>query len=99
MDRFNSGQVRQDEIGTMNGVWSDARACYSYLWGFIHGSAIHKGGDLSDVICFPQGLSGDQLGAVFLKWADGNPNKWNFDPFTAVGLAFEEAWPCVATTK
>jgi hypothetical protein len=33
MDRFKSGQFKQDDIGVMNGAWSDARACYTYPVG------------------------------------------------------------------
>ena len=92
-DRLNAGQVKQDEIGTMNGAWSDARARYVYLWGFVHGSLLFQPRD-NQTICYPDGLASDQLAAVFLAWANANPNKWHMYPSTTVALAFEAAWPC-----
>jgi Rap1a immunity proteins len=93
-DRFNAGQVKPDEIGTMGSAWSDARACYAYLWGYMHGSAAAQTRSERPSVCYPDGLTGDQLAAVFLAWADANPIKWHLQPSATVGFAFETAWPC-----
>ncbi len=92
-ERLNAGGVKQDEIGAMNSAWSDARACYVYLWGFVQGSTLFQPSE-HRTICYPDGLTSEQLAAVFMAWADANPNKWHLYPSTAAGLAFGAAWPC-----
>ena len=50
------------------------------------------------LICFPNRMSGRQLSAVFLQWANANPQSWNESPEDTVFTAFAKAWPCQVTT-
>ena len=47
-------------------------------------------------ICFPplQSFEYEQLIRIFVKWADGNPQKLHFAPGQAIREAWGEAFPC-----
>jgi hypothetical protein len=82
--------------------------CSSYILGFATGfnhalSAIAVSLDESATrdtlapvtgICLPSGWSVGQGVAVFVKWADDNPEQWHLLPSFGLVLAFREAFPC-----
>ena len=71
--------------------------CVSFLSGFTYGY-IDGSSDAQytgNKICFPpQRMSGEQLGAVFVAWADRHPELWHQTSDISIHAAFSEAWPC-----
>lgn len=76
----------------------DMATCRNYLWGYVAGARL-GGRSQQQLICFPNGgMTGSQLAAVFLQWANVNPQSWNESPADTVFTAFSKAWPCQVTT-
>ena len=76
----------------------DSATCINYLWGYVAGAGL-GGRSQQQLICFPNdGMTGTQLNAVFLQWANANPQSWNESPDDTVFTAFAKAWPCQVTT-
>ena len=79
----------------------DTAHCVSYIAGFYDGwttgrlyfnpkTELVKKFD----VCFPEGISWNQLIAVFVRWGDKHPEKWHWEQWSAVRAAFKDAWPC-----
>ena len=87
----------------------NAAGCLSFLWGYVQGASFYSdflatpdGIFQPFRVCFPERMSGYELAAVFLGWAEKNPNQWHLQPGTSARAAFQQAWPCKAaeiTTK
>ena len=75
---------------------SDMEACMNYLWGYVAGAGL-GGRSQEQLICFPDHATAQQLAAVFLQWANANPQSWDRSPADTVFTAFAKAWPCQVT--
>ena len=69
----------------------------NYLWGYVAGAGL-GGRSQQQLICFPNHTTAQQLAAVFLQWANANPQSWDQSPADTVFTAFAKAWPCQVTT-
>ena len=86
---------RPDDTEAISAATHDMAACTNFLWGYVAGA----GRSQQQLICFPNGgMTGTQLAAVFLQWANANPQSWNESPEDTVFTAFAKAWPCQVTT-
>jgi hypothetical protein len=87
-----SKQIRNTELIEALRAATSARQCLSYLWGYVAGNDQGAVSQKLTAICVPANVSGQQLAAVFLKWADAHPERWNVTPSEAVFIAFVDAW-------
>ena len=85
-----------DDDAAIAAATRDMAACMNYLWGYVHGAGL-GGRSQQRLICFPDGVTGNQLEAVFLQWANANPQSWDQSPAETTFTAFAKAWPCQVT--
>jgi hypothetical protein len=87
-----SDMPRPNEDAALLNATIDMAACTNYLWGFAAGAGLGSRSQ-QQLICFPNRMTGSQLTAVFLQWANANPQSWNESPEDTVFTAFAKAWP------
>ena len=90
-------QWPHDDLAAEYNVAIDQATCIHYLQGYLAGVQL-GGQSQQQLICFPNRMTGSQLTAVFLQWANANPQSWDQSPADAVFTAFAKAWPCQVTT-
>ena len=75
--------------------------CAGYIAGFYDGGTTSDYGKLELRTCPPVSDSGlnievtySQMARVYIKWAQGHPEKLHWHDWQAVRQALAEAWPC-----
>jgi hypothetical protein len=80
--------------GTSNGDLGKV-ACIRYLMGIADGIRMADYISKRQTICIPaQGISGDQVRLVFIKYATDNPAELHESARVSALLAFLKAFPC-----
>jgi len=71
--------------------------CLGYILGFADGHHLVTS-DLANlkvvIFCLPENWTAGQGEAVFIRWAEDNPDKWHLGKRYAVSLSFAGAFPC-----
>lgn len=83
----------QAVAGNLNAPSTDkveALLCTRYLTGYVDGFSRRS----DPVACIPSEVTPAQLAAVFVKWADANPQVWHFEADVTVGAALVITFPC-----
>ena len=80
---------------SLQDAWT-ASHCYSYFNGYWDAWTTAQAKSQLDAggICFPSGVSWQQIARVYINWSDKHPELWHRDPWETVLSAFTEAFPC-----
>ena len=70
-------------------VAGNAMLCRGYVWGYADGENYGGG-----AVCYPDGVTYDQILAVTLKHLKENPAQLHRPSGDLVMEAVQEAWPC-----
>lgn len=68
-------------------------ACPTFVRGFIEGLRT-SGSWQTSGICIPDGVTTVQSMAVFVRWANMHPEKWNQHDGLSLRDSLREAFPC-----
>lgn len=71
--------------------------CPVYIRGFMEGLTTAWFWDEKG-ICLPESITTKQAMAVFVKWANEHPEKWNQRDGISLGEAMIESFPCIASS-
>lgn len=87
------------ETGTVEHLLQECNArrtayCPAYIRGFVEGHQVAWFWD-KDGICIPEGISTIQAIAIFVRWAERNPDQWHERDWKGVRLSLLESFPCV----
>jgi hypothetical protein len=71
--------------------------CLGYILGFVNGhylgtDDLNEGSKKS--FCLPSNWSAGQGQAVFVKWAEDNPDKWHMELRYTMAVSYMQAFPC-----
>jgi len=92
VDRFQrSNKTTEDMLST----GADSLKCVCYLYGFLGGymeTRLAVGAPRA--ICPRKGVSGEQLAAVYVRWASQHPELWHLPSWRTVNMALRDAFPC-----
>jgi hypothetical protein len=83
--------------GDSGALWICRAYLHGFLGGYVAGDRTQSGSPFvtpNTVICHPDPYRGDQLVAIFVKWAEAHPGLWHIDQSAGVLNALKAAWPC-----
>lgn len=89
-----AGAVTGDELRKtcLSRSQSDRNFCRGYLLG----AAEQLQAAEESEVCLPNGTTGPQFRAVFLRFMESRPYDRNINARVLVAVALEQVWPCLA---